>query len=60
METLKSRADPHLLREQRVAFVRSDFELDTVELEIEDYFTKLRRFVETTVKKGRGLLMFLE
>lgn len=58
-DALMARADPDGLAQQGVAFVPSGAGRDDIALEVEDYFPKLKKFVSATVRKKRGLLLFL-
>lgn len=60
VETLKKRVDPVALRKQGVTFAQTEFDLELLNFEIEDYFPTLQKFVQATVKKKRGLLLILE
>ncbi len=60
VETLKKRVDPDQLRKQGVTFAQTEFDLEVLEFEIEDHFPALKKFVQATVKKQRGLLLILE
>ncbi|MEO0622319.1 MAG: DUF1877 family protein [Pseudomonadota bacterium] len=54
---LSSRTDPEAMRTAGVAFTDDP---DMVAFEIEDHFPRFQKFVATTARKKRGLLLILE